>query len=252
MPVIIPYNSYMPGITNFTFNTINRNSASIEPGQTVVTTGLSTTVIRGQSYTISITHTVDSAVCLNNNLRVWIDYDQDLQLDGPGETVLSADYQFTATPYSTTITIPMTALTGSTRLRVTAKMPACGGHIFPSPCNIPADPAGYHGEMEDYTVTITDPTGMEEFPPELDNFSAFSNLQSSGIAIVYVLNKPSDISIAAYNITGQKINQPVYNRHQPAGRYEMGISNEFLYPGLYFIRMTINGKGLSKKVAFND
>ena len=159
------YSSNMPGITNVTLNTINRTSTAIENSANNYTnTGQSTTLSKGTQYTISITHTRDAVVFPNvqNNIRVWIDYNQDGQLDDPGETVVSLDLQTFGTT-TANFTVPLTALSGNTRMRVTAKMSAQGGHTFPTPCNIPADPGGYHGELEDYNLTITGSSAVEEF-----------------------------------------------------------------------------------------
>src|SRR5688572_2472977 len=74
----LPYSADMPGITNVTLNTINRNSLPIEnyPGNSYVNTGVSTTLTAGQTYSFSITHTRDAVnfPTARNNIRVWIDY----------------------------------------------------------------------------------------------------------------------------------------------------------------------------------
>src|ERR1041385_2942093 len=151
-PVVQPYGPTTPGITNFTLNDINRNSAAIEnPDDGYVLTGLSTTLQRGQTYTISITHTVDFYFCPDMNLRVWLDYNDNGTLDDAGETILTTDHHAAGT-YTATFTVPATAHVGVTRLRATAKMSNLGGHTPPTPCNFPLDPVGYHGEVEDYTI----------------------------------------------------------------------------------------------------
>src|SRR6476661_4005211 len=116
-PIVTPYGPTTPGITNFTLNTINRTSAAIEdPYNGYVLTDLSTTLVRGHTYTISITHTIDQPFCPDMNLRVWIDYNVNYTLDDPGETVLTTDHHLAGT-YTATFTVPLTAPLGSTRLR---------------------------------------------------------------------------------------------------------------------------------------
>src|SRR6185295_10830948 len=147
-PVVQPYGPTTPGITNFSMNDINRSSEAIEnPDDGYVLTGLSTTLHRGQTYTISITHTVDAYICPDMNLRVWIDFNINGTLNDAGETVLTLDHH-TAGMYTATFTVPATASVGTTRLRATAKMSNLGGHTPPTPCNFPFDPLGYHGEVE--------------------------------------------------------------------------------------------------------
>src|SRR5215213_7249975 len=93
----IPYSADMPGITNVTLNTINRNSLPIEnyPANSYVNTGVSTTLNAGQTYSFSITHTRDAVVfpTARNNIRVWIDYNHDFSFDDPVEMAVSLNYQ---------------------------------------------------------------------------------------------------------------------------------------------------------------
>jgi PKD repeat protein len=160
LPGQTPYSTLQPGITNFKLNTINRTSSNSESSSAVVvTTGMSTTLSPGQTYTIFITHSEDNQFFpgARNNLRVWLDYNGNFSFTDPGETILSKDLEFPATTYSAVFTVPGSAQTGTFALRATAKMSSDAGHTLPTPCNVPADPLGYHGEMEDYTVLIGNP-----------------------------------------------------------------------------------------------
>lgn len=157
----IPYAATMPGITHVVINTIDRTSADIEnyPNNSYVNTGLSTTLVLGATYPVQISFTLDAPIAPHMNVRIWIDLNHDGQLDDPGETLVSADHQAGPT-FTAALTVPTTAMTGPTRMRVTAKMCSHGGHILPTPCDMPADPLGYHGELEDYDVTITNDVGI--------------------------------------------------------------------------------------------
>jgi hypothetical protein len=152
-----PYSTLQPGITSFKLHTINRTSSNSESSSAVVvTTGQSATLNAGQTYTISISHSEDTQFFpgARNNLRVWIDYNNNFSYLDAGETVLSVDLQTPATTYSATFTVPSSAPAGTVMLRATAKMSSDAGHSLPTPCNNPADPLGYHGEMEDYLIDI--------------------------------------------------------------------------------------------------
>lgn len=152
-----PYSNLQPGITNFKLNTINRTSGNSESASGVlVTTGLTTTLIAGQTYTISISHSEDTQFFQGdrNNLRVWVDYNNNFSYTDAGETVLSVDLQPPATTYSSTFVVPLATTPGTYHLRATAKMSSDAGHTIPTPCNVPPDPIGYHGEMEDYTFVV--------------------------------------------------------------------------------------------------
>lgn len=160
-----PYGTTMPGVTLFTLNTINRSSTDIEnyPNNSYVNSGLTTTLEKGETYAVTVGFTIDDVIFPGShmNLRVWVDLNHDGQLDDAGETLLSVNEQSGPT-FTGNITVPMNALTGDTRLRVTAKMCGHTGHSLPTPCDLPADPLGYHGELEDYTVEIVEAVGVVE------------------------------------------------------------------------------------------
>jgi len=73
---VLPYSIDMPGITHVVFNTIDRISSDLEdyPNNNYTNTGLSTSVVRGMTYSFSMTYTIDPSICPDMNLRVWIDY----------------------------------------------------------------------------------------------------------------------------------------------------------------------------------
>lgn len=153
----VPYSSLQPGITNFKLNTINRSSSNSESSSAVVvTTGQTTTLTPGQTYVISISHSEDTQFFpgARNNLRVWIDYNSNYSYLDAGETVLSVDLEPPGTTYTASFTLPLSTPAGTLALRATAKMSSDAGHTLPTPCNVPADPLGYHGEMEDYVLVI--------------------------------------------------------------------------------------------------
>lgn len=153
----VPYSNLQPGIINFKLNTINRASGNSEsPSSVLVTTGLSTTLTAGQTYTVSVTHNDDAQIFpgARNNIRIWIDYNNNFSFLDAGETVVSVDLELPNTTYTGTFTVPAGTPAGTLALRATAKMSADVGHSIPTPCNVPPDPLGYHGEMEDYTIIM--------------------------------------------------------------------------------------------------
>lgn len=244
----IPYSQNMPGITNFTCNTINRNSAAIEnyPGNSYVMTGLSTTLAKGGTYTVSVTHTRDAVVfpTARNNIRVWIDYNYDGQLDDPGETVVTLNLQ----PYGTStasFTVPASSPTVTTRMRVTAKMSADAGHTFPTPCDIPPDPLQYHGEIEDYTVSIGT-TGIDDSPIVSGTVYVAEGMLN------YSLIKSTSVSIDVFDILGKKVSSLAENAEQPAGNYRLPLNlNSQRMNSIYFVRITTDGNTYSLKFVAN-
>lgn len=247
LPGRTPYSTIQPGIKEFKLNTIDRTSAPVESSTTVVvSTGLSTTLARGTTYTVTMKHTRDSAIFpeARNNIRVWIDYNQDSKFDESTETA----YTKNLVVYGTTtfdITIPSTAKLGSTRLRATAKMSADGGHAIPTPCDSPEDAIGYHGEMEDYTVTITAGSGIGEVASLL-NFNITPNPSLNGSQISYDLDKKSMVTIEVFDVLGNRLNSMVKNEIQTIGNYKFELPKQ-VTSGTYLVKITTeNGVGFQR------
>ena len=228
-PSVIPYNNNMPGITNVTFNTINRTSAALESSSSnYVNTLLTTTLIKGQSYPFSMKFNVDASICGQANLRVWIDWDRNGILVDAGETVVSVNNKAPGT-YTVNIVVPMSASTGTTKMRVTSKMTTACAHTLPTPCNIPEDPLDYHGGVEDYDIIISAVSGVEDIYNN-KSVSVYPNPVKNELTI----ETPSFLSkqkLEIFNAMGQNIySSDIYQKKV------MDVSN--LAEGVYFIRLS--------------
>ncbi|WP_418509734.1 LamG-like jellyroll fold domain-containing protein [Corallibacter sp.] len=126
-------------------NTIN-NSSGAGTSSTGYSnfTAISTTLTRGNNYTITITPFWTGTV-YSEGYRVWIDYNNDGDFADAGEQVYSSAAT-TNTSVSGTFTVPGTATTGNTRMRVSMRYneepsSSCGSFSY--------------GEVEDYTINIS-------------------------------------------------------------------------------------------------
>ncbi|MEW6469016.1 MAG: GEVED domain-containing protein [Bacteroidota bacterium] len=245
------YASTQPGITNFTLNTLNRSSNDLEnTSNSYVNTGLSTTLIAGNPYNVTIGYTIDASICPDMNLRVWIDFNQDGQLDDIGETVITSNNQ-TSLSYTGSFNVPANAMNGTTRLRVTAKMTSNGGHTLPTPCNIPADPLGYHGELEDYTIVITGGvSSIQDFSGIFSNVEIAPNPSSGITGISYSLKTASAVSVELFNMAGEQV-AVLSREEQPAGEHHIYFDPARLSmeAGIYFIKLTAGTAVHTKKLA---
>jgi GEVED domain/CARDB/HYR domain len=127
-------------IVNVQFGTINNTSSKEGYGNF---TSQITTVAKGTSYPLSISQGFSWAADPTNATqqgKVWIDYNQNGTFED-AELVAS----FTRTSVTANILIPTTALTGSTRMRVSLKTIGA-----PTACEV-----FDKGEVEDYSVNIT-------------------------------------------------------------------------------------------------
>ena len=130
-------------ITSVIFNTINNSSTGTAGYQNF--TSISTTVTAGYSY--SLTVLITGLAPNPHYTSVWFDWNNNGTFDVGEETQLGTNTT-SSNAFTTTITIPSTAVIGNTRMRVinrllTGYAPACG------PIN--------YGQFEDYTLNIVAP-----------------------------------------------------------------------------------------------
>lgn len=123
------------------------NSSGASSGGYGNFTALSTDLGQNSVNTITITPTWTSSK-YNEGYAVWIDYNRDGDFSDAGEQVWTKSPSKT-TPVTGTFTVPATALTGATRMRVSLRYNA-----LPAACG-----TFNYGEVEDYSVNITGSTG---------------------------------------------------------------------------------------------
>ena len=231
---IIPYAPTMPGITHVVIGSIDRTSSDLEnyPNNSYVNTGLSTNLEIGNTYTISITHTIDASICPDMNLRVWIDYSLDYSFDDAGETAILVNHHAAGT-YTGTFTVPANAVPGTTAMRITAKMSDLGGHTLPTPCDMPnPDPLGYHGETEDYTVNIINATGIQNPSATTSALSVFPTVITDHATISNLPSQATTLKIS--NALGETVWKKELNSQ--AGNIFLGEDVlTKIQPGIYFI-----------------
>lgn len=237
------YSNDQPGITNFKLRNINRTSSNVEKPlnqPSLVVTTDSTKLERGKTYVINITHTKDAVIFPNarNNIRVWIDYNNDKDFVDAGETVITKDYQ-TAGVYTDSFTVPLTAPLGTTRLRSTAKMSSDAGHSIPTPCDDPADPIDYHGEIEDYTVTIVaQGTSVTELESATGNVTVYPNPTTGEVTVSFTEMGTGKASIELYDVAGKLVATLLNKEKQNSLSYHFNLNDYNITEGVYFIKVS--------------
>lgn len=247
------YSANQPGITSFKLNNIDRTSGNVEKPfsqPSLVETGDTTELALGKTYTITMVHTRDAVVFPNarNNIRVWVDYDQNFDFTGTGETVITENYH-TAGTFTATFTVPMDAKLGYTRMRATAKMSDDAGHTVPTPCDEPRDPIDYHGEMEDYTLHIV------QFPTAVNNINSSSAVvtvspnPTGGLIKINLDNKASDaVNISIVDVAGKTLATPVQQSKNGSDAYVLDMNQYVQAPGVYFVKVTLGTATTMQKV----
>lgn len=126
------------GATNITNNGSGCNG---QPGSYIYYNSQTVTQTQGLSINFSI-----QAGTFDQGFRIWVDWNQDGDFVDSGEDVYTSP-TFATTPFTGTITVPMTATPGVTRMRVMS-------NFFQVPTNNPCNNTNNPGEVEDYNFDV--------------------------------------------------------------------------------------------------
>ncbi len=133
------------GIYNVTFNTIDHTTGNGSVGYMDYSCGVSTTITQGDSISIS----VQTGPTFYENVRIWIDYDNNGAFDPVSEVVMTSNNFLTN--HSAIYIVPYTTVTDTPlRMRVASD-------YFQTSAPLPCTDVTY-GQFEDYTVTILQDT----------------------------------------------------------------------------------------------
>lgn len=161
-------------ISNVTLGSINNNSGAQFYSDF---TGISTTLTKGNSYTITITPTW-TGTNYNEGYAAWIDFNKDGDFTDAGEQIASITPSQNTT-VSSTFTIPTNTLETSTRMRVSMSYNA-----IPTACQ-----SFTYGEVEDYVINI------ENTP--LDTTAPIISLNGATIVDINVNDSYNDLGATA-------------------------------------------------------
>ena len=125
------------GVTNIT----NNNTGFSPTGYGDYSATDTVSAMQGDDVMVSVSSMLSSSYSYD----VWVDWDQDGNFNGANEHVLTTNGTYVTGAYNGTITVPINALPGNTRMRVrnaylSSPAPVCGTHDY--------------GEAEDYTFTV--------------------------------------------------------------------------------------------------
>lgn len=150
------------GITNYTFNTLNNSTGDGVEGYSDYSCMMQTTVTAGTSYPVSIT----TGATYTENVRIWIDYNNDGSFNNTDEQVYS-DFNHLQN-HTGTIAIPASVLTNvPLRMRVISDY----NNPLATACAIPVK-----GQVEDYGIVISPNNN-----PPVASFTANTTLTCTGV-----------------------------------------------------------------------
>lgn len=196
--------SWQTAVTLVDFNTINNATGKTQP-YTDYTGTQSTTLETGSSYALTTNVNTDGNYTIY--AAAWIDWNNDMDFDDPGEEYEMGSAQNTANGPTnqspTMITVPANANIGTTRMRVAARY-----NQTPVPCDV-----GYDGEVEDYSIVIIPgcaPTSSTTDITACDDFDwNGTTYTSSGSYSATLQNAQGCDSTANLNLTIETVNTNV-------------------------------------------
>lgn len=210
-------------IEEVTFNTIN--NTSVQGTSYSDYTTISTNVVRGQSYPISIKNGEHWS---GDQMNCWVDWNYDGDFDDLNELFL-LDYDET-THYGTgIISVPNDAFIGNARMRLrlfyTGEASACGNSAY--------------GEVEDYTLVVEQSLNTPGFATNA--IDLYPNPNNGRFIVKNNGDAPSNLNVEVYNLNGQLL----YDNNTNASLFEINLT---VPAGVYLVKVSDGVKSLIKKI----
>ena len=206
------------------FGTIN-NTSTGTAGYENFTTQIAN-VNKGTAYTITITPKWTSTT-YNEDYAVFIDYNGDGDFADSGETVFTKTASKT-NPVSGSITIPASALTGNTRMRVAMKY-----NGIPTSCETFS-----YGQVEDYTLNIKPAGTVAELVGV--NVENEVNVYPNPVKDILNIDAKGDYNYQLISTDGKVV--------KDGNQSDSAINVQNLPTGMYIMKITKDGKISSHKV----
>lgn len=197
--------------------TIDRSSG--DDGGYYNGTALTTNIKQGISKTIKLSAGMSGGP-YTEYWKVWVDWNHDYDFADAGEEEFSTSTSSTAI-FSASISAPLTATPGMTRMRVSMKYGSA-----PSPC----EAFGY-GEVEDYTINIKAalPEGLVAEESEI---IISPNPATNEFTLQWFNISGSALTVGIFDLNGKLIQQNNYQSSD--GQATINISD--LSSGIYFVK----------------
>jgi hypothetical protein len=148
---------------------------------------------------------------------VFIDFNQDIDFDDPGELIIYQSTPNIISPASGTFTVPSNASAGMTRMRVIAfeddayTLSPLGQPLYPYSCYTVVAGQWQMGEAEDYDIFITSPLGINSINSSNQNdiIKTVPNPCNEYFSIDWNKLIPNSsqkgLRVEVYNIIGDKV-----------------------------------------------
>jgi hypothetical protein len=209
-------------ISNVTFADINKSSTGTAGYEDFTATVGN--VARNVNYNFSASFTGTSFTA--DEVRVWIDFNQDKDFDDAGELVFVSPTG--KSPWIGSISIPADAKLGSTRMRVRLHDTSLTPNA--TPCGTSS-----YGQVEDYTLSIGTLATNENSVA-----NAVQVYPNPAVDVLNITKVSNNATYAIYNLAGQLISKGKVVNNQ--------VQVSKLAKGVYMI--TVENDGQTSKVKF--
>ncbi|MBL7900073.1 MAG: T9SS type A sorting domain-containing protein, partial [Crocinitomicaceae bacterium] len=216
------------------FNTINNNTAC---GNYTNYSSVSTTVTKGNSYDLTITPavgTTDGTAYTNDEIAAWIDWNDDNDFNDANEEVA---YVLVASGWNNvfSVTVPLTAVTGSVVMRVKLSYNPDDGDI--DPCA-----ATQWGETEDYVVNIQASGSSELTENNLGAVEIYPNPTNGNLTVDLSDVESEVVSVELRDVTGRIISSTTIINN----KVNFNLSGES--SGIYFVKVNGTNGSITRKI----
>ena len=176
----------------------------------------------------------------NQNVRVWIDYNDNFVFETPDELVVDN--------YVIGVGQGNVSVTGQTSVTIPSDAPV-GQHIMRLKSNwnagVPDDACEgtTWGETEDYSVNIVTSLGIDD----LNQDSEFSVISLGNNQFDVNLNSPyvGKIELTVYNVLGQRM---VFHRFENTGTFNYALDMSYVAKGIYLVKVGNSSFGKVQKI----
>ena len=219
-------------INNVLLNTIN-NTTACAAGGFGNYSAMSTTLAKGSPYTVTVSPAINGApgAYTDDEIAVWIDYNNDLDFADAGERIA---YVLVAAGWNNVFNfvVPATATTALVNMRVRISYSVDGAII---PCG-----ESTFGEVEDYKVNIVASSGLEE--NNLDGLSIFPNPTNDFITIDLTSGNAIVNEIKLVDLTGKTLlSSTIINNSSK-------LDLQMLSAGVYHVIVNTNLGSVTRKI----
>ena len=219
-------------INNVLLNTIN-NTTACSAGGFGNYSAMSTTLAKGSPYTVTVSPAINGApgAYTDDEIAVWIDYNNDLDFADAGERIA---YVLVAAGWNNVFNfvVPATATTALVNMRVRISYSVDGAII---PCG-----ESTFGEVEDYKVNIVASSGLEE--NNLDGLSIFPNPTNDFITIDLTSGNAIVNEIKLVDLTGKTLlTSTIINNSSK-------LDLQMLSAGVYHVIVNTNLGSVTRKI----